>query len=108
MSAIQSFISALRLKLGWMSSITLPKAIAPTKMGSNPSRPVLEKGNDRSAKAIRCTTLSLSSGAGGGASNGHSMVIVRGCGYDDAKGDVEILACPTRLLVTYGKGKHLP
>ena len=60
-----------------MSSITPPKALVPTKMGSNPSRPVLEKGDDRAAKAIRCTTLSLSSGAGGEASNGHSMVIVR-------------------------------
>ena len=60
-----------------MSSITPPKALVPTKMGSNPSRPVLENGNDGAAKATRCTTLSLSSGAAGGASNGHSMVIFR-------------------------------
>ena len=76
MSAIQSFISALRLKLGWISSIAPPKALAPTKTGSNPKRPVLERGKERAAKAMRCTNLSLPSGAGV-ASKGQSMVKVR-------------------------------
>lgn len=49
MSVIQSFISALRLKLGWMNSITPPKTLAPTNTGSNPKRPVLDRGKDRAA-----------------------------------------------------------
>ena len=78
MSAIQSFISALRLKLGWMSSITPPKALAPKKTESKLMRPVLERGNDRAAKAVRCTNLSLpSSAAGVGASKGQSMATIR-------------------------------
>ena len=75
MSAIQSFTSALRLKSSWMSSITPPKALAPTNSGSNPKRPVLERGKDMAAKAMRCTILSLLSGAG--ASKGQSMAIVK-------------------------------
>ena len=73
MSAIQSFISALRLKLGWMSSITPPKALAPKNTGSNPKRPVLERGKESAAKVTRCTNLSLPFGAGGGWSKGHSI-----------------------------------
>ena len=65
-SAIQSFMSALRLKLGWISSITPPKTLAPTSTGSNPKRPVLESGKDSAAKAMKCTNLSLPSGVGGG------------------------------------------
>ncbi|MEE2999632.1 MAG: hypothetical protein VX693_06880 [Pseudomonadota bacterium] len=52
-SANQSFMSALRLKLGWMSSIKPPKALAPTKTGSKPKRPVLESGRESAAKAMR-------------------------------------------------------
>ena len=77
MSATQSLMSALRLKVGWMSSIVPPKALAPTKTGSNPKRPVLERGKESVANAMRCTTLSLPSGAGGGASKGQSMATVR-------------------------------
>ena len=43
-----------------------PKALAPTKTGTSPIRPVRANGKARVAKAIRCTTLSLPSGAGGG------------------------------------------
>ena len=46
MSAIQSFRSALRLKLGWISSIIPPKALAPKNIGSSPKRLVLESGKD--------------------------------------------------------------
>ena len=77
MSAIQSFTSALRLKLGWMSSMTPPKAHAPTNTGINPKRPVLERGKDRAEKKTRWTSLSPRSGADGGASKGQSMAIVR-------------------------------
>ena len=77
MSATQSFISALRLKLGWMSSISPPKALAPTNTGVNPKRPVLASGKERAANAIRCKTLSLPLGAGGGASEGQSMATVK-------------------------------
>ena len=77
MSEIQSFISALRLKLGWRSSIIPPKALAPKNMGSKPKRPVLERGKDMAAKAMKCTILSLTLGACGGASKGQSMDTVR-------------------------------
>ena len=77
MSAIQSFKSALRLKLGWMSSIMPPKMLAPKNTGSNPKRPVLDSGKERMAKATRCKSLSLQFGAGGGCFRGHSMATVR-------------------------------
>ena len=65
-SAIQSCISALRPKEGWMSSMRPPKALAPMKTGMSPTRPVRASGKARAAKAIRCTILSVPSGAGGG------------------------------------------
>ena len=76
-SAIQSFISALRLKLGCINSITPPKAIAPIKTVSKPNRPVHARGKTKAVKAIRWTSLSLLSGAGSGASIGHSIANVR-------------------------------
>ena len=76
-SANQSFISALRLKFGWMSSMRPPNVLAPTKTGINPKRPVLASGKESAAKAMRCTTLSLPSGTGGGASKGHSNATVK-------------------------------
>ena len=54
-----------------------PKALAPTNTGVNPMRPVLARGKESVAKAMRWTTLSLSSGAGGGASRGQSIATVR-------------------------------
>ena len=53
-----------------------PKALAPTNTGSKPKRPVLDRGKESAAKAMRCTTLSLLSGAGGGVSKGESIAIV--------------------------------
>ena len=52
-SAIKSFISALRLKVGWMSSMRPPKTLAPTNTGNKPKRPVLDRGKDSAAKAMR-------------------------------------------------------
>ena len=54
-----------------------PKVLAPTKTGSNPKRPVLERGKDSAEKAMMCTILSLPSGASSGVSKGHSIVTVR-------------------------------
>jgi len=76
-SATQSLRSALRLKLGWMSSMTPPKALAPMNTGSRPKRPVRASGKASAAKATRWTSLSLPSGAGGGASSGQSIATVR-------------------------------
>lgn len=76
-SAIQSLKSAPRLKLGWMSSMAPPKALAPMNTGSRPKRPVRASGKASAAKAMKCTSLSLPSGAGGGASRGQSIATVR-------------------------------
>ena len=76
-SATQSLRSALRLKLGWMSSMAPPKALAPMNTGSKPMRPVRASGKASAAKAMKCTSLSLPSGAGGGASRGQSIATLR-------------------------------
>jgi hypothetical protein len=76
-STIQSLTSALRLNIGWMSSIAPPNALAPINTLSSPSRPVRARGKASAAKAIKCTSLSLPSGARGGASSGQSMATVR-------------------------------
>ena len=75
-SATQSLTSALRLKLGWMSSMAPPKALAPRKTGNSPKRPVRASGKASAAKAMRWTSLSLPSGAGGGLSMGQSIATV--------------------------------
>ena len=54
-----------------------PKALAPMKTGSRPMRPVRASGKASAAKAMKCTSLSLPSGAGGGASRGQSIATVR-------------------------------
>ena len=59
-----------------MSSIAPPKAHAPMKTGRRSKRPVRARGKASAAKAITCKILSLPCGAGGGASKGHSIVIV--------------------------------
>ncbi len=57
--------------------MTPPKALAPMKTGSSPKRPVRASGKARAAKAMKCTSLSLPFGAGGGASRGQSIATVR-------------------------------
>ena len=54
-----------------------PKALAPMKTGNSPKRPVRASGKASAAKAMKCTSLSLPSGAGGGASKGQSIATVR-------------------------------
>ena len=46
------------------------------KTGRRPKRPVLASGNTSAAKAMKCTSLSLPSGAGGGWSMGQSIATV--------------------------------
>ena len=75
--AIQSLTSALRLNIGCMSSMVPPNALAPINTRSSPRRPVRARGKASAAKAMKCTSLSLPSGAGGGVSSGHSMATVR-------------------------------
>ena len=53
-----------------------PKMLAPMKTGSRPMRPVRASGNASAAKAMKCTSLSLPSGARGGASRGQSIATV--------------------------------
>ena len=53
-----------------------PKAEAPMKTGSSPKRPVQASGKASAAKAIKCTSLSLPTGAGGGWSIGQSIAMV--------------------------------
>ena len=53
-----------------------PKALAQIKTGSSPKRPVRANGKASAAKATKCTTLSVSSGAGGGASMGQSIATI--------------------------------
>jgi hypothetical protein len=77
MSATQSPMSALRLNAGCMSSMRPPKALAPMNTATSPRRPVRASGKASAAKAMKCTSLSLPSGAGGGASSGQSMATVR-------------------------------
>ena len=45
--------------------------------GSSPKRPVRASGKASAAKAMKCTNLSLPSGAGGGVSRGQSIATVR-------------------------------
>ena len=60
-----------------MSSMTPPYTLAPTNTGSSPIRPVRASGKASTAKAMKCTSLSLPSGAGGAAYRGQSIAIVR-------------------------------
>ena len=54
-----------------------PYALAPMKTSIKPNRPVRASGKASAAKAMKCTSLSLPSGAGGGVSRGQSIATVR-------------------------------
>jgi len=83
-----------------------PKALAPMNTGSRPKRPVRASGKARAAKAMKCTSLSLPSGAGGGASSGQSIAVVRTVVTATVRGDVEIFAYSQRLAA-WGAGRKL-
>jgi hypothetical protein len=103
-SATQSFMSALRLKLGCMNSIAPPKTLAPMKTGSKPKRPVRASGKASTAKATRCTSLSAPSGAGGGASRGESMATLRVMATKPVRGMSRYL----RMGAVYGGARPKP
>ena len=88
-----------------MNSIMAPKALAPMRTGINPNRPVRASGNARDAKAMKCTSLSAPSGAGGGASSGQSIAMVRTAVTTTVRGDVEIFAHSQRLSVLHAGRK---
>ena len=75
-SATQSFISVLRLKVGCISSMRLPNALA-HKYRDQSNAASSGEGKESTAKAMICTTLSLPSGAAGGVSKGQSIATVR-------------------------------
>ena len=54
-----------------------PYALAPMKTGIKPKRRVRASGKASAAKAMKCTNLSLPSGAEGGVSKGQSIAMVR-------------------------------
>ena len=57
--------------------MTPPNALALMNTGSRPKRPVRASGKASAAKAMKCTSLSVPSGAGGGAPKGQSIAMVR-------------------------------
>jgi hypothetical protein len=82
-----------------------PKALAPVNTGSRPERPVRASGKARAAKAMECTSLSLPSGAGGGASSGQSIATVKTAVTTKVEGDVEIFAHTQRLSARHAGRK---
>ena len=74
-----------------------PKALAPMRTGITPNRPVRASGKARATKAMKCTSLLAPSDAGGGASSGQSIAVVRTVAITVVKGDVEIFAHSQRV-----------
>lgn len=85
-----------------MSSIMAPKALAPMKTGSRPKRLVRASGKATAAKAIKCTRLSVPSGAVGGASSGQSIAAVRALVTIAVRGMSRYLRIPRAYL----RGTH--
>ena len=83
-----------------------PKALAPMNTGSRPRRPVRANGNESAANATRCTSLSLPSGAGGGASSGHSIATVRASVTISVRGMSRYLRIRRGVSGVSGKGKR--
>ena len=84
-SATQSLTSALRLKLGWMSSMVPPNALAPTKTGNNPKRLVCGEGYE-----VHQLVASLR--RGGRRLQGPEHRDGQGERHHYGEGDVEVLA----------------
>ena len=83
-----------------------PNALAPTKTGSRPMRPVRERGKASAAKAMKCTILSLLSGAGGGASSGQSIATVRASVMASVRGMSRYLRIRRGVSGLLDKGKR--
>lgn len=80
-----------------MTSIMPPKALAPTKTGISPKRPVRARGKARAAKATRCTSLSVPSGVGGRLIDGPEHGHCQNRRHDECEGDIKILAHANRV-----------
>jgi hypothetical protein len=87
-----------------MSSMRPPKALAPMNTANSPRRPVRARGKASAAKAMKCTSLSLPSGAGGGASSGQSMATVRVIATMAVRGMSRYL----RMVAVYGGASPKP
>ena len=83
-----------------------PKAEAPMKTGSRPMRPVRVSGKASAAKAMKCTSLSLPSGAGGGWSMGQSIATVRESVVASVSGMSRYLRIRRGVSVAKRKGKR--
>ena len=81
-----------------MSSIAPPKALAPRKTGNSPKRPVRASGKASAAKATKCTSLSLPSGAWGWRLQGPEHRDGQGERHDYGEGYVEVLAHLQRCI----------
>ena len=91
-----------------MSSIEPPNALAPMKTGSRPMRPVRASGKASAAKAMRCTSLSLPSGAGGGGSRGQSIATVMVSVTASVRGMSRCLRIRWDVTGVSNKGKRAP
>lgn len=85
-----------------------PKALAPIKTGRSPKRPVRASGKASAAKATKCASLSLPSGAGGGASSGQSIATVRVIVTIMVRGMSRYLRIRRGLAGERSKGKRGP
>ena len=95
-SAIQSCRSALRPKEGCITFISPPYVLAATKTGMSPMWPVEASGKASAEMAIRCTTLSVPSGAGVGLLIGQTWPLLNSR-HDQCERDIEILTHVNRL-----------
>jgi hypothetical protein len=89
-----------------MSSMRPPKALAPMNTATSPRRPVRASGKASAAKAIKCTSLSLPSGTGGGASRGQSMAILRVIAKKAVRGMSRYLRMECALAAALGESKR--
>ena len=89
-----------------MSSIAPPKALAPIKTGRSPMRPVRASGKASAAKAMKCNSLSMPSGAGGGWSMGKSIATVRVRVTASVRGMSRYLRIRWGVSGAPDKGKH--
>ena len=75
------------------------------RTGSRPKRPVRASGKASAAKAMKCMSLSLPSGAGGRRLQGPEHRDGQGERHNYGEGDVEVLAHATRLTAPGAEGK---
>ena len=74
--------------------------------GSKPMRPVRASGKASAAKAMKCTSFSLPSGAGGGASKGQSMATVSVSVTASVRGMSRYFRIRRGVAGNWREGKH--